>query len=345
MRRTLFFLALVVALLFNTGTASAQDNYTTTDFFVPNGSLQLQVRKIVETTYSSRRKLPILLIHGGTGATTSFDLNVEDASFAKSLALGGFTVYIMNIRGWEHSTAPAYNLADTALVAGSCQEAASDIDAVVSYMLQGNPKGKISLFGWAAGGHWAAYYTTQHNSRVANLIVLNSLYGVKAPWAFNEAFADRAEPTKFSSTISAYRQSDEEAVANIWKTGITAGDTTAIPPDSAMVSDFAKSAVSFNEEHLLKTPGGFRRESFYMAGGRKYWDAKDITVPTLIIRGDKDFWSRPIDMDTFYNELVSAPNKKKVSIAGGGHFVFLDIQGNGRRKLLIAINNFVKKGL
>jgi pimeloyl-ACP methyl ester carboxylesterase len=345
MLRTLPVLALIFALLFNTGNASAQSNYTTTDFFVPNGSLQLQVRKVVETTYSSRRKLPLLLVHGGTGATTSFDLDAEDASFAKSLALGGFTVYIMNIRGWERSTAPAYNLTDTALVTGSCIEAASDIDAVVNYIQQGNPKGKINLFGWAAGGHWAAYYTTLHNDKVANLIVLNSLYGVKAPWMLNESFAEPADSTRFNSSIPAYRQSNEQQVTDSWKTGITPADTTLIKPDSALVKAFAKSAVSFNEEHLLKTPGGFRKESFYMANGRKYWDAKDITVPTLIIRGDRDFWSRPVDVDTFYNELVSAPNKKKVVIVGGTHFVFLDTEGNGRRKLLIAINNFVKKGL
>lgn len=338
-----YALALTCALLFTLSAASAQSNYTTTDFFVTNGPLQLQVRKIVETTYSSRRKLPLLLIHGGTGATTSFDLNLEDASFAKSLALGGFTVYLMNIRGWEHSTAPAYNLADTSLVAGSCQEAASDIDAVVNYVLQGNPAGKINLFGWAAGGHWAAYYTTLHNDKVANLIVLNSLYGVKAPWAFNEAFADAADSSKFSNSISAYRQSDEQAVADIWKMGLAEADTIS-KADSATIQAFAKSAVSFNDEHLLKTPGGFRKESFYMAGGRKYWDAKDITVPTLIIRSDKDFWSRPIDVDTFYDELANAPNKKKLTIAGG-HFLFLDYRGNGRRRLLIAINNFVKMGL
>ncbi|TFF33862.1 alpha/beta fold hydrolase [Mucilaginibacter psychrotolerans] len=342
MFRRLSVLAFIAALLFTVRTATAQSNYTITDFFVPNGPLQLQVRKIVETTYSSRRKLPLLLIHGGTGATTSFDLNLEDASFAKSLALGGFTVYMMNIRGWERSTAPVYDLADTSLVAGSCQEAASDIDAVVNYILQGNPNGKINLFGWAAGGHWAAYYTTLHNDKVANLIVLNSLYGVKAPWAFNEAFADAADSSKFSNSIPTYCQSDEQGVADFWK-GRASTDTIS-KADSATIRAFAKSAISFNDEHLLKTPGGFQRESFYMAGGRKYWDAKDITVPTLIIRGDKDFWSRPVDVDTFYDELTSAPNKKKLTIAGG-HFLFLDYSGNGRRKLLIAINNFVKKGL
>lgn len=341
LNKSCFFLIFCICL-FNFQPLSAQSNYTTTDFFVPNGDLQLQVRKVTEGTYSSRRKIPILLIHGGTGAITSFDLGVDDASFAKSLADAGFAVYLMNIRGWERSTAPAYNAADTALVAASCEEAAADIDAVVNYLIKDIPKRKIDLLGWAAGGHWASYYTTLHNDKVAHLIALNSLYGVKAPWALNESFADPGDSTKFNTSIPTYRQSNEQQMTTAWKTGLT--DST-ISADSAVMVAFAKTAVSFNAESLLKTPGGYRKESFYMAGGRKYWDAKDITVPTLLIRSENDFWSRPVDLDTYYNELVNAPAKKKVTLAGAGHFVIMDRYGKGHRNLIIAINNFVKKGL
>jgi pimeloyl-ACP methyl ester carboxylesterase len=337
-------LALICALLFNIFTVSAQSNFITTDFFVPNGELSLQVRKITENTYSSQRKLPLLLIHGGTGGTTSFDLDVPDASFAKSLALSGFTVYVMNIRGWERSTCPTYNLADTALVAGSCQEASADIDAVVNYILKNNPNGKINLFGWAVGGHWASYYTSLHNNRVAHLVVLNSLYGVKAPWTFSQSFANPADTSLFDNSIPAYRQSNEQAVLNIWKNGVNESDTT-LKGDSVMIKAYAKSAVSFNEEHLLKVPGGFRKEAFYMANGRKYWDAKDITVPTMIIRSENDFWSRPVDVEAYYAGLMNAPLRKKLTIRNANHFVFLDYNGNGRRELLIAMNKFIKKGL
>ncbi|MFD0793279.1 alpha/beta hydrolase [Mucilaginibacter litoreus] len=322
----------------------AQSHYTTTEFFVQNGPLQLQVRKITENIYSSRKKIPILLVHGGTGAITSFDLETpDDASFGKALSDAGFAVYLMNIRGWERSTAPAYPLNDTALVAGSCQEAAADIDAVVSYILKDNPGKKINLFGWATGGHWASYYTTLHNEKVSHLIILNSLYGVKSPWIFNQAFADPVDSLKFNNSIPVMRQSDEQAMINIWGTGTNA-DTT-IKADSAVIKSFAKTAVSFNTEHLLKVPGGFRKESFYMANGKKYWDAKDIAVPTLLIRGENDFWSRPIDLETYFNELPAGIVKKKITMPNAGHFLFLDIYGNGRRKLIIAINNFVRKDL
>jgi pimeloyl-ACP methyl ester carboxylesterase len=344
MRFKLSAFILICFLVFNIYSACAQNTYTTTEFFVPNGDLSLQVRKVTEDTYSPRKKIPILFVNGGTGAITSFDLDLPDASFAQALADAGFAVYLMNVRGWERSTAPVYNLTDTALVAGSVQEAAADIDAVVNYLVKDIPGGKINLFGWATGGHWASYYTTLHNDKVSHLIVLNSLYGVKAPWLFNDAFADPGNTAHFNNSIPAYRQSDEQAMINIWKTGIAPGDTT-IKADTPLINAFAKSAVSYNNEHVFKTPGGYRKESFYMAQGKKYWDAKDITAPTLIIRGDHDFWSRPVDVDTFYSDLLNSPVKKKLILHNAGHFPFLDRYGTARRYLIIAINNFIKKGL
>ncbi|RFZ83319.1 alpha/beta hydrolase [Mucilaginibacter terrenus] len=329
--------------LFYNSIATAQPQYTTTDYLVQNGDLQLQVRKVTENLYSSRRKIPLLLVHGGTGALTSFDLDVADASFAQSLADAGFTVYLMNVRGWERSTAPVYDLADTSLVAGSCQEAAADIDAVVSSILKDAPQSKVNLFGWAAGGHWASYYATLHPEKISHLVVLNSLYGVKAPWSFNGAFADLEDSLKFNNSIPAMRQSDEQGMLNVWKTEAESGAPT--PADSVIMKTFVSRSVSFNSEHLLKVPGGFRKESFYMANGRKYWDAKDISVPILLIRGEHDFWSRPTDIDTYFNELPAGIVKKKVVVPGAGHFVFLDVKGSGRRTLVIAINNFIKKNL
>lgn len=339
-RKFLLLLLIIGACPF---VVNAQSNYVTSDFFVPNGGLQLQVRKVVEKTYSPSRKIPLLLVHGGTGALTSFDLDVEDASFARALSDVGFAVYLMNVRGWERSTAPVYATNDTSLVAGSCQEAASDIGAVVDFIGKDFPGAKINLFGWATGGHWASYYATLHADKIAHLIVLNSLYGVKAPWQLSSAFASTGDPEQFNATIPLMRQSDERAMLNTWKNEIPT-DTT-FEADSAVIKTFARTAVSFNDEHVMRTPGGFRKESFYMARGRKYWDAKDITVPTLVIRAENDFWSRPIDLDTYYNDLQNAPIRKKVIIPAAGHFVFLDRNGNGRRRLLLAINNFVKKGL
>lgn len=51
------------------------------------------------------------------GGTTPFDLAVPHGSFARDLARKGFIVYLMNVRGWEGSTAPVYDESDTSLTA------------------------------------------------------------------------------------------------------------------------------------------------------------------------------------------------------------------------------------
>jgi pimeloyl-ACP methyl ester carboxylesterase len=164
----------------------AQDTpYPITDIYTikePNG-LTLAIRRVgAFRTHPEARA--ILLVHGaGPGGVASFDFG--PGSFADSLVAKGFIVYLMNIRGWEESSAPLYNENDTSLTAGSCVEAAEDIDAVVDHIRKKEHLPRVSLFGWATGGHWAAYYTTLHNDKVDHLVVLNTLYGVNAPWSGN----------------------------------------------------------------------------------------------------------------------------------------------------------------
>ncbi|TWR26457.1 lysophospholipase [Mucilaginibacter pallidiroseus] len=328
------YLVLIAALsFFDISNGYAQSSYTSTDFFVPNGDLQIQVRKVTENTYSSRKKKPLLLVNGSVGATALFDLPVEDASFAKALADAGFTVYMMNVRGWERSTAPAYNTTDTALVAGSCQEASLDIDAVINYIAKDVPDGKVNLLGAEAGGHWASFYTSLHADKVLHLIVLNSLYGVKAPW---KAIAV-AIPNYNNWLLS------EQAIANNWAN--TSATDTLMQVDSLVGNTFAKAATGYSPNRLLKIPGGFMKESLQMAQGKKYWDAKDITVPILLVRCEHDEWSRPEDLEAYFNELPAATPKKKLVISHADKYVALDRNTAARRSLIIAIDNFIKKGI
>ncbi len=170
----------------------AQDGpYPITDIYSikePNG-LTLAIRR-VGVFHNHPEGRAILLVHGrGAGGVASFDFG--SGSFADSLVAKGFVVYLIDIRGWGASTAPLYNKDDTSLTAGSCVEAAEDIDAVVDHIRQREHLPRVSLFGWAAGGHWVSYYTTHHNDKVDHLIVLNTLYGVNAPWSYMKLFEVR----------------------------------------------------------------------------------------------------------------------------------------------------------
>jgi pimeloyl-ACP methyl ester carboxylesterase len=284
----------------------------------------------------------ILLIHGGgPGDIASFDFNWnENSPFATDLAEMGFTVYLMDVRGWEGSTAPAYSLTDTAVTAGSCQEAARDIDTVVDYIRKTEHKDRVNLFGWATGGHWASYFTTLHNDKVDNLIVLNTLYGVKAPWALSSAFADPADSNRYNNHLPVYRESNQQALIDARLNAVPFPDKNDWI-DTSGLRKYAGTVTMWSKDHILRVPGGYRKESFYMAQGHQYWNARDITRPVLILRSQYDFWSRPIDATTFYHDLSNSPRKSSMELKEATHFVFLDRPAKGRDQLLNAIDRFI----
>jgi pimeloyl-ACP methyl ester carboxylesterase len=264
----------------------------------------------------------ILLVHGaGFGGFASFDEG-QSPTFAQSLALKGFIVYLMNVRGWEGST----TLHTTT---GSCVEAAQDLDAAIDYICRTENIQKVNLFGWATGGHWVSYYTTLHNDKVDHLIVLNTLYGVKGPWSLSSAFADPADSNRYNSKLPVYRESSEKAMKE--------ARLNAIPfPDKTPWVD----TTQLNY-HAVKVPGDYRKESFNMAHGYQYWNARNIRVPTLIVRSRYDFWSRPIDVTTYYNDLTNAPTRKTLELPEATHFVCVDKPEKGRNQLISAIDTFI----
>lgn len=321
--------------------APAQDTFIKNDFFVPGEKgISLQVREILPSS-AKPSKTPLLLLHGGgSGATASFDLDVPNGSLAKDLARQGIPVYLMNVRGWERSTHPAYDEADTSLVAGSCMEAAADIDVVVNHILAKTHVGRIDIFGWATGGHWAAYYATKHSGKIAHLILLNTMYGIAAPWQLNTAFSDPSDSTRYNAQLPLFRQSAARAIKSAWDMAIPATDKSQWR-DTMVLNAYINAAISFNEYHVLKVPGGYRKESYEMAHGKKYWNAKDIKVPVLLLRSEYDFWSRPKDMTSICEELGTS-TKKCVTLPAATHFVFLDKPEKGRALLLTEMTVFLK---
>jgi pimeloyl-ACP methyl ester carboxylesterase len=326
----------------------AQNSHTRGFSFNPysvdegNGIILQTLRISCERTRPESRT--ILLIHGGgPGDIASFDFHWNDSDpFATDLAEMGFTVYLMDVRGWEGSTAPAYSLTDTAITAGSCQEAAQDIDAVVDYIRKTEHIDRVNLFGWATGGHWASYYTTLHNDKVDNLIVLNTLYGVKAPWGLSSAFADPADSNRYNNHLAVYRESRQQDLIDARLNAVPFADKNDWI-DTSGLRNYAETVTMWSKQHVLRVPGGYRKESFYMAHGHQYWNARDIKRPVLILRSQYDFWSRPIDATTFYQDLVHSPRKSSMELKEATHFVFLDSPAKGRQQLLDAIDRFIPR--
>ncbi|UGU16610.1 alpha/beta hydrolase [Sinomicrobium kalidii] len=303
--------------------------------------IKLHVREIYFKDRNASDIPPLLMVHGGgPGAVASFDLDVPGGSLATDIARKGPKVYIMNIRGWEKSTLPEYDLSDSTLIVGNYRDAGKDINSVIDFIRERDAVEKVSYFGWATGGHWGGYYATLHPDKLAHFISLNSLYGTDAPWELKPYFQSEKDSSRYNKQ-GFFRKSVKNALTRKW--------TSTIPTeakeewrDPEIAKAYRETAVKLSTlRDTMLVPGGYREESFYMSNGKKYWDAGDISTPSLIIRSALDFWSRPDDLKAIDKDLNI--EKKRIITIPGTHYLFLDRPERGRNRLIEEIVDFTEK--
>jgi pimeloyl-ACP methyl ester carboxylesterase len=282
--------------------------------------------------------VPVLLIHGaGPGSLANFDLGVPGYSLAENIAAAGHIVYLMDVRGFGNSAKPAAldATAESAPPAVSSEEALKDVSAVMDWILRRSRGNKVALLGLGAGGHWAALYTVKNSDQVSHLILLNTLYGVKAPWPLSKAFADPRNPDVFNPSTGAYRLLDAAAILAEWDREIPAENkskwhdprVTVAYVNLALAGD---KTANTRKPPSIRIPAGVFKEHLEMSQGKKFWDAGEILVPTLYVRGTRDLWSRPEDLQALNTELVRAPRKQVVVIHEATYYLHLDRPEKGR---------------
>jgi len=90
----------------------------------------------------------------------------------------------------------------------------------------------------------------------------------------------------------------------------------------------------------IRIPGAFRKEHYLLSEGQKLWDARDLKLPVLYMRGSRDHWSRPEDLDAMKRDLGATRASKFATIPNGTHFLFLDRPGHGEDEMLKQIQEF-----
>jgi pimeloyl-ACP methyl ester carboxylesterase len=208
------------------------------------------------------------------------------------------------------------------------------------------------LLGWATGGTWAGYYASLHSDQVSHLIMLNALFGADSPQPMvghGSSLEDPHHPGQFNfAENGAYRCNTANSLTGAWDNSIPPAnkdewrDPVVVKAyvDAAMGSD---DQTNIHNPPCFRSPNGALEDSFYEATGRQFWDASLIKVPTLIIAGSLDFWSRPEDREKLQQELVHAPMVKVVVIPNATHFVFLDRTEHGRKQFLQEVTAFLAK--
>lgn len=301
-----------------------------TDFYVANDAgQQLWVRE-VRPVDAQKAQTPVLLVHGArVPGLPSFDLPVEGGSPAAVLAKAGHDIYLMDVRGYGRSDRPAEMQApptfDRTLV--SANEAAQDIAVVVEELCRRTGAAQVALLGWATGGMWCGYFAAWRPERVGALILYNTIY--RSPGhptlGAGSSLEDPIRPGHFNTgSIGSYRFNAGRDLLTGWDASIPVDDPT-----------------TWRDPPSFRAPSGALEDSFTQALGRQLWDASLIQARTLVIAGERDFWSQPVDRAQLAEHLTSAREVRVEVVPNATHFVHLDPPERGQTKFVATVLSFL----
>jgi pimeloyl-ACP methyl ester carboxylesterase len=307
--------------------------------------VQIAVRVV---TMPGARGVPVLLVHGaGGGGIASFDLPVPGYSLAEDLARAGHATYVMDVRGWGRSTRPAALDAppEAQPPAVTSAEATQDIAAVAAWIRDREHRA-IAVVGWATGGHWAGMYAAHHPEAVSHLVMLNAIYGTPGAWPLRARLEDPDHPGQLSPAIGAYALRDAASLLRPWDASIPLDDKAGWR-DPRVAAAYAETAIASDPTSHTRTPPSVRvpsgplADSYRLAGGAAMWDAAAVRAATLIVRSQRDFWSRPEDVVALRRGLVHARRLEVVELADATHLVFLDRPERGRARFVELVRTFL----
>jgi pimeloyl-ACP methyl ester carboxylesterase len=291
MKKTLSCLTCLI-LLVGFARAQSDGNIIGKDHFVISNGLKVYLwekyQKNREKTFRQTNKI-VLLVHGATwSGRPDFDLQIRDYSLMDFLAKNGYDVWAIDIHGYGRSEKTDKDWSDTA-------SAAKDIGAAVEYIAKHRGVGKISLLGWSWGTQTSGLYTMDHPEKVLKLI----LYAMA--WKGNPAGRNRPIPKE------QYRVNDQAAARSDFIPGQFETDVVEKYVEEALRAD-------------PRSPNGVRVDMPHKAPMLK---PERITVPTLIIRPEKDFLATEAETIEFFGKL-GTNYKSYAALPDGGHAIILE---------------------
>jgi pimeloyl-ACP methyl ester carboxylesterase len=260
-----------------------------------------------EESFSRTGKVA-LLVHGGTRSGRSlYDLQGRDYSLMDFLARNDYDVWAIDIHGYGHSDKTATDWIDS-------HSAAADIAAAVDYIVKLRGVAKINLLGCSAGTQRAGVFTMEHPDKVAKLILDAGFW--KGTAEFRELNRKRIE--NGGQPLPRYRPTTE-------------ADFRSDFVEGQFEEDVVEASVKVGLQMDPQRPNVFAEWAKL-----PILDPARITVPTMIIHGEKDFAAKEEDLLPFYSQL-NTHDKRYVLLPDGGHVMLLE---KGHRRLQHEVLSF-----
>jgi pimeloyl-ACP methyl ester carboxylesterase len=262
----------------------------------------------------------LLYVHGTSqAAEATFDLALDGYSWMDYLAVRGWDVFLVDLRGYGRSSRPpemrAPAAANPPIV--TTDVALRDFGAAVDFIRRRRGIARLAIMGWSWGTTIVAAYAARRPDAVSRLVLF-------APVWLRQRRAADERPLGAYATWTV-----EEARANLQTGAPEEKRDTLLPP--AWFAAWKEAVLATDPEGarqnppVVRTPTGAPHDSrTYWASGKPYYDPSEIAAPTLIVHGEWD-GLLPLSMaEAIFVKLTRAPQKRLVEIGEGTHFLLLE---------------------
>lgn len=332
-------LAAVLLFLSVAANGASGPQLVTEEFIVPAAdpgiSLYLRNKHSLGVKKFPGEKI-LLFVHGATyPAETSFDLKLNGLSWMDYIALHGYDVYLVDLRGYGKSTRPPEmdNPASDNEPIVRTETAVKDVGAAIDFILKRDGVSKINLMGWSWGTTIMGWYTAQNNDKVNRLV----LYAPQ--WVRNTpSLADSG------GKLGAYRAVSRDAAKSRWLTGVPEDKKATLIPtgwfEAWADATFASDPVGAKQTpSVLRAPNGVvQDEREFWAAGKALYDPAGIRVPTFLAHAEWDAQLPSYMLYSYFARLTNAPYKRYVEIGEGTHTVIME---KNRMELFQAVQQFL----
>ena len=233
----------------------------------------------------------LLLVHGRTWSSRpDFDLRVPgfERSVLSSLAGSGFAAYAVDLRGYGETLRDRTGWLTP-------WQSATDVRNVLAWVAARHPRlPPPALLGWSRGGAIAMLVAQTDPRRLSALVLFGFVFDPAAPYVDGPA---PARPPRLKNTA-------ESAASDFVSPAVT-------PP--IVIETFVKEALSRDP-----VTADLRNDTEF-----NVLDPARVTVPTLVLYGDRDINVPPPDGPRFLSRLATA-DKQLVELRGADHVAQLE---------------------
>jgi pimeloyl-ACP methyl ester carboxylesterase len=310
------------------------------EFRVPasdDPSIRLYVRnKHPERMTSVKGDKVLLYVHGATyPSSTSFDLQLNGMSWMDYIARHGYDVYLVDLRGYGHSTRPKEMSEPAGKNAPIVRTATAvkDVAAAVEFIRKRRGVDKVNLLGFSWGTSIMGMYTTRNNDKV-NKLVLYAPQWIRTTAALVQA----------GSKPPAYRTVSKADAKNRWLTGVPEDKKATLIP-AGWFEAWADATFATDPEANTHNPPRIRAPNGVVADGLETWSAGKplydpglIRVPTFLAHAEWDADLPSYMLYAYFARLTSVPYKRYVEIGEGTHSVIME---KNRMQLFQAVQQFL----